>query len=223
MPFILSVPCCTAFASMLASKLRVPPIFILTAATMFQIVGTVLLSTISVDIPTQTYVYEAILGVGIGLNFGSLIILTPNIVKGRDQCEPYFLFKGRSKKLKYSSSCGHGRFKSASSARRRHRPQHCIQYLEQSREGRAIRRSLTAAAESSPADFCGPQFFSCRSTDNHVERICRRLQSADEDHDGIRSGSGYRCGNHVGKEAKARSLRAYGSMRWHTSDAGTLL
>ncbi|MCJ1333932.1 hypothetical protein MMC10_010638 [Thelotrema lepadinum] len=70
---------------MASSKLRVPPIFILVAAFVFQIVGIALLSTISVDTPPQTYGYEAILGIGIGLNFGSVIILTPNIVRGKDQ------------------------------------------------------------------------------------------------------------------------------------------
>ena len=126
LPFILSVPFCSAFSTMASSKLRVPPIFILVAAFVFQIVGIALLSTISVDTPPQTYGYEAILGIGIGLNFGSVIILTPNIVRGKDQCKPCFCSLRVYQKLNYSASCGHGCSKSTSGARRRYWSQYCV-------------------------------------------------------------------------------------------------
>lgn len=86
LPFILGIPISTAFTSMSASKLQVPPIFLFALGCCLQIVGAVLLSNSSVDIRPQTYGFEAILGVGLGLNIGSVIIITPNLIPDKDQC-----------------------------------------------------------------------------------------------------------------------------------------
>ena len=86
LPFILCVPIATGIATVSASKFQIPPIYTLAVACALQIIGTALFSTIGVDVPPKTYGFETILGIGIGLNVGSVVILTPNIIKGKDQC-----------------------------------------------------------------------------------------------------------------------------------------
>ena len=88
LPFILGVPISTAFASISASKLKMPPIYLFALGCVFQSVGTGLMSTLPVDMGPKDYGYEVILGLGLGLNIGSVIIVTPNLIQGKDQC-PY--------------------------------------------------------------------------------------------------------------------------------------
>ena len=86
LPFILAIPISTAFASISTSKLRMPPIYLFALGCIFQSVGTGLMSTLPVNMGPKDYGYEVILGLGLGLNIGSVIIVTPNLIRGKDQC-----------------------------------------------------------------------------------------------------------------------------------------
>lgn len=87
LPFILSIPLSTAFASMSASKLKIPPIFLLALGCVLQTIGTALMAMLPVQVEGRMYGFEAILGIGLGLNIGSIVILTPNLITGKDQCK----------------------------------------------------------------------------------------------------------------------------------------
>lgn len=98
LPFILLVPISTAFASMSASKLKLPPIYLFAVGCILQSIGTGLMSTLPLDIGPRNYGYETILGIGLGLNIGSVVIVTPNLIQGKDQClYTYFLHSSPSR------------------------------------------------------------------------------------------------------------------------------
>ena len=87
LPFALTTPISSVLATIAASRLQVPPIFILFLGAILQTVGTALLSTSSITVGPATYGYETILGVGLGLNIGTVILLTPNLIRGKHQCQ----------------------------------------------------------------------------------------------------------------------------------------
>lgn len=86
-PFSLAVPVGTGLASGIASKFRVPAIYLILAGSCVQIVGFALLGTlpVSLDIPSQIYGFEFIAGFGCGMNFTPLFLLIPRVVTSRDQ------------------------------------------------------------------------------------------------------------------------------------------
>lgn len=86
LPFILGIPISTGLASVSASKLKVPIILLFAMGWVLQTVGTALMSTLPVDVSPRTYGFEAILGVGLGLNIGSVVIITPNLYQDKHQC-----------------------------------------------------------------------------------------------------------------------------------------
>ena len=55
LPFILVVPISTAFASLSASKLKLPPIFLFTMGCVLQTVGAALMSTSPVNVEPSAY------------------------------------------------------------------------------------------------------------------------------------------------------------------------
>ncbi|KAI1137180.1 putative multidrug resistance protein fnx1 [Hypoxylon sp. FL0543] len=80
-PFTITIPLGTIFASAIASKLKVPPVYIILAGSCLQIVGFALLSTLptTLEIPTRIYGYEIIAGWGCGMNFTLLFVMIPHV------------------------------------------------------------------------------------------------------------------------------------------------
>lgn len=74
------------FASISTSKSRLPPVFIFLLGAILQTVGCALMSTLGVHVGSKAYGYEVILAFGLGLNLGMGIILTPQLIRGSDQC-----------------------------------------------------------------------------------------------------------------------------------------
>lgn len=74
-------------APTLAGRLKVPPIYIILVGCVIQVIGFSLLGTlpISTEIPPQIYAYEVIAGLGCGLVFPLLFVMTPFVNEGRDR------------------------------------------------------------------------------------------------------------------------------------------
>ena len=85
LPFTLCASVGTVTANILASKLQIPPLFILLVGAILQIVGTVLMSTLPIEVVPRVYGYEVVLSVGVGLSLGMLIQFVPQLIRGKDQ------------------------------------------------------------------------------------------------------------------------------------------
>lgn len=79
-------------SAIIAGKFKVPPIYLVIFASILQVIGFVLLSTVPASaklVPAQ-YGYEVIAGFGCGINVSTLILMTPFSVQKRDNGEiPY--------------------------------------------------------------------------------------------------------------------------------------
>ena len=89
LPLTLCASVGTVVANMLASTLRIPPVFIILLGTALQILGATLLSTLPTHIIPREYSHEVFLSIGIGLNLGILIPFVPQIIRDKDQGEYY--------------------------------------------------------------------------------------------------------------------------------------
>ena len=72
---------------MAASKLKIPPIYLLLVGVAFQTAGMALMSTLNTTeeiLPAQ-YGYEILAGIGTSSNIGLLLLMTPVIVEERDR------------------------------------------------------------------------------------------------------------------------------------------
>ncbi|KAI1207295.1 putative multidrug resistance protein fnx1 [Annulohypoxylon truncatum] len=78
-PFTIALPAGTIFASSIAGRLKVPPIYMLLTGSCLQVIGFALLSTLpsTLDIPPRIYGFEFISGWGCGMNFSLLFVLIP--------------------------------------------------------------------------------------------------------------------------------------------------
>ncbi|TGO55975.1 hypothetical protein BOTNAR_0233g00060 [Botryotinia narcissicola] len=85
LPYTMSVVVGSAITGGLTAKGRIPPIYVLIAATVLQILGTGLLYSIPVTahIPASFYGYEVLAGMGVGLGLTTLLSITPFIVEKR--------------------------------------------------------------------------------------------------------------------------------------------
>ena len=74
------------------SKLKAPLVIITALGAILQIVGTSLLSILPTlqEIQPAIYGYQVILGLGLGFNIAGLTVLTPYVVKKRDQGQSKF-------------------------------------------------------------------------------------------------------------------------------------
>lgn len=81
----MSVAVGSAITGGLTAKGRMPPIYVLIAATILQILGTGLLYSIPVEryIPNSFYGYEVLAGIGVGLGLTTLLGIAPFIVEKR--------------------------------------------------------------------------------------------------------------------------------------------
>ena len=85
LPFTLCTSVGIVFANVLASKLRVPYVFVLLLGAIFQITSTALMSELPTEPGSKNYGYEVLLALGLGLNLGMLVQLTPQLILGEDQ------------------------------------------------------------------------------------------------------------------------------------------
>lgn len=86
-PFTFASPVGTGIAAGFATKLKVPPIFIILTGSILQVIGFALLGTlpITTDLLPRTYGYEVIAGFGCGMNLALLFVMIPQVVELRDQ------------------------------------------------------------------------------------------------------------------------------------------
>lgn len=87
LPLAVSTPFAAGLSAHLSTKARIPPIFLLLIGTTLQTSGVALLSTLTSTVHNQMdsiYGYEVLMGVGSGLNMGTLILLAPLVVNQRD-------------------------------------------------------------------------------------------------------------------------------------------
>lgn len=85
--FSVASPIGSIVTSIITGKAKVPPIYFVLLASVLQVIGFGLLSslpTTSHTSPAQ-YGYEVIAGFGCGINISLLILMTPFSVEKRDQ------------------------------------------------------------------------------------------------------------------------------------------
>ena len=87
MPFTFAAPVGSAVSALIAGKLKVPPIYLVMCASVLQVIGFVLLSTLSYTpkVTAAQYGYEVIAGFGCGINISLLILMTPFSIEKRDR------------------------------------------------------------------------------------------------------------------------------------------
>ncbi|KAI0835899.1 putative multidrug resistance protein fnx1 [Hypoxylon sp. FL0890] len=85
-PFTVIIPVSSIFASILAGKFKVPPLYLLFLGSFFQVIGFALLGTLpsTLTIPPRIYGFEIIAGWGCGINFALLFIMIPFVNEKRD-------------------------------------------------------------------------------------------------------------------------------------------
>ncbi|KAL8724486.1 MAG: hypothetical protein Q9166_007920 [cf. Caloplaca sp. 2 TL-2023] len=87
LPFSVASPIGSIISSMAAGKLKIPPIYLILPASLLQVLGFALLSTLPTSSETSKaqYGYEAIAGFGCGVNISLMMLLTPHSIEKRDQ------------------------------------------------------------------------------------------------------------------------------------------
>lgn len=86
LPFTVCVSVGTMIGNVLASRLRIPLVFVLFAGAIFQTISAVFMSYLPATIGPKNHGFEALLGAGLGFNLGLLIQLTPDLIRGKNQC-----------------------------------------------------------------------------------------------------------------------------------------
>ncbi|KAI0100756.1 putative multidrug resistance protein fnx1 [Nemania sp. FL0031] len=78
-PFTAVIPVGSIFASILAGKYKVPPIYLLILGSILQVLGFALIGTLpsTLSIPNRIYGFQILAGWGCGINFSLLFILIP--------------------------------------------------------------------------------------------------------------------------------------------------
>jgi len=86
-PFTLAAPVGSVVGPLIAKVAKVPPIYLVIFASITQVVGFALLSSLpaSDSISKAQYGYEFLAGFGCGINITLLILMTPFSVKARDK------------------------------------------------------------------------------------------------------------------------------------------
>lgn len=88
-PFTVAIPLGSIFASGLAGRAKVPPLYLLLLGSVLQVLGFVLIGTIpsTLDVPSRIYGFQVLAGWGCGINFSLLFILIPFVNEKRDNGE----------------------------------------------------------------------------------------------------------------------------------------
>jgi hypothetical protein len=87
MPFTFAAPVGSILTAIIMKKFKVPSLYVVLCAAIFQTVGFALLSTLpsSPDFQTRQYGYEVIAGFGCGINSSTLLLMVPFVVQDRDK------------------------------------------------------------------------------------------------------------------------------------------
>lgn len=74
-------------ASVIAGRLKVPPMFVILAGSCLQIIGFALLGTLPVtlQVPPRIYGYQIIAGLGCGMSVPLFFVMVPFVVEPRDK------------------------------------------------------------------------------------------------------------------------------------------
>ncbi|KAI1753641.1 putative multidrug resistance protein fnx1 [Xylaria castorea] len=85
-PFTAVIPIGSIFASILAGKFKIPPVYLLILGSALQVLGFALIGTLTstLDIPYRIYGFQVLAGWGCGINFSLLFILIPFVNERRD-------------------------------------------------------------------------------------------------------------------------------------------
>lgn len=88
LPFLLCSPVATAVSGFLTSSLNVPPVHLILAGAVLQVIGVGLTCSLPttqvVDMTPQQYGFEAIMGVGFGLTVSTVLTLAPLLTDQED-------------------------------------------------------------------------------------------------------------------------------------------
>jgi hypothetical protein len=90
LPLLLCSPIATILASVLLSKLRLPPLYVLVAGCSLQTLGVGLFSSLdssNLEVPSYQYGFQVIMGCGFGLNLSTVLMMVPLVVKQKDMRE----------------------------------------------------------------------------------------------------------------------------------------
>lgn len=90
LPLLLCSPIATIVASLLLSKLRLPPLYVLVAGCSLQTIGVGLFSSLDsshIEVPSYQYGYQVLMGCGFGLNLSTVLMMVPLVVKQTDMRE----------------------------------------------------------------------------------------------------------------------------------------
>lgn len=86
-PFSLAVPFGSGVGPAVATKLKIPALFVIIAGAMLQVIGFALLGTLpdTLTIPDRMYGFEILSGFGCGLCFTPLFLVITGAVDARDR------------------------------------------------------------------------------------------------------------------------------------------
>jgi hypothetical protein len=92
-PFTAVIPIGSIFASVLAGRAKIPPVYLLIFGSVLQVLGFALIGTLpsTLDIPSRIYGFQILAGWGCGINFSLLFILIPFVNEKRDNGKLLFI------------------------------------------------------------------------------------------------------------------------------------
>ena len=174
----LCIPLGSLVSVTLVTKKRVPPLYILVAAGILQIVGLALMGSLPVtgmDVQAKQYIYQVILGLGIGLTLSSLLIAAPTVIQEKDLGKdvPFSSIRNNDPSYIYRYHVA------TANAWRKHRDRCLHQHIAnkgQSLFGISHARTSPCYTESR-ADNCG---FVDRVASRRTKAVGGRLQRGDE-------------------------------------------
>ncbi|KAI1305648.1 putative multidrug resistance protein fnx1 [Xylaria venustula] len=85
-PFTAVIPIGSIFASILAGKHKIPPVYLLILGSALQVLGFALIGTLpsTLEIPSRIYGFQVLAGWGCGINFSLLFLLIPFVNEKQD-------------------------------------------------------------------------------------------------------------------------------------------
>ncbi|KAK3687883.1 major facilitator superfamily transporter [Podospora appendiculata] len=87
LPLLLCSPIATALAGLILTKIKLPPLYLLTMALILQTIGVGLFSSVdssSLQVPAAQYGYQVIMGFGLGFNLSTLVMMVAVVVNQKD-------------------------------------------------------------------------------------------------------------------------------------------